>query len=401
MKNYQHIRDVCDHTSELSASVIDDFLLYFAAEQHNPDREADKRMAAYRHIARDLPEEWLNRYKAQYVAHKIFKKKGLIRKYINHSGLRHFTEEEMDFLRFQKDHPWQFSFAEITGRPEEDFFEMYDVFTGGDYLLFSPSMTTILQTQQPRLWFNMVSFNGECMQTYGPVGFYNGFEPEDIFFFATELNRGRWFEDGHELMEDVEQNPIPYAMLITGTTLPLVAHGDDQVVQITAEYLDDAFNTADFSDDFKVEYSGGVYRLSLNGWNDHPHFSSAYYDEKEQLLFLYSMTDRGFRELVDQLNHIGYNLSYEPDRRVNMPMVTTAGKILKKEYKLNPYEEMFSEEKSDEENRELNNINAMLAALIPYVNSGEKPDFDVLAAKYGTDPETARELYEKARKMVE
>jgi len=54
------------------------------------------------------------------------------------------------------------------------------------------------------------------------------------------------------------------------------------------------------------------------------------YDEKEELLSLYSMTDRGFRMLVDRLNSCNYSLSYEPDMRVNMAMVETANEILKK-----------------------------------------------------------------------
>jgi hypothetical protein len=151
---------------------------------------------------------------------------------INHSGLSHLTDKEMAFLEFQKVHPWRFSFAEVTGRPERDFFEMRDVFTDQPYLIYSPGMTDIQLTQNPTLWFNLIAFNGKCWQTFGPIGAYSGFEPEDIQFFATELNNGLWFESDHELMMNVENNPVPYLLLYSGSTFPRSFHKDDQIVQI-------------------------------------------------------------------------------------------------------------------------------------------------------------------------
>jgi DNA-binding transcriptional regulator YhcF (GntR family) len=44
-------------------------------------------------------------------------------------------------------------------------------------------------------------------------------------------------------------------------------------------------------------------------------------------------------------------------------------------------------------------INSILAELIPYINDGKKPNVDELAAKYGVDPETVREIYEQISGM--
>ncbi|MEX0721103.1 MAG: hypothetical protein WD059_10575 [Balneolaceae bacterium] len=401
MKNYKHIRSVCDRNSEFSTPVIDDFLIYFAADQHKLARQFDKRLATYRHITRDLPKEWLNRFKAQYIAHQIFKKEGLIRKYINHSGLQHFSKQEMEFLQFQKEHPWQFSFSQITGRPETDFFDMYDVFTDQEYLFFSPGITDILQTQHPLLWFNLISFNGECWQSYGPILHFLAFEPQDILFFAREVYDD-WFGTGEEVMEGVEENPLPFSMLLSGSNSPVIFHDEHQIVINFSEYeINEDYNSELFRNDFFIEYSRGVYKLSPKGWNEFPHFSAAFYKEEDQLLALSSMTDAGYRYLVDLLNRLGYTLEYEPDDRVNLAMKATASDILKEELSLNPYEKLFTIDTPPEEQEDLGQMNAMLAELIPYVNSGEKPDFDALAAKYDVDPEMAKELYGKARKMVE
>ncbi|MCC5908720.1 MAG: hypothetical protein JJU13_21055 [Balneolaceae bacterium] len=401
MPDYRTIRNHCQQIQQLTSTVIDDFLIYFAAQQDKLNRQAEKQLARYRHISKHLPESWKNMSISQYIAHKMFKQGGLINKYINHSGLSHLSKEERTFLEFQKQHPWRFSFAKITGEPETDFFNMHDVFTGDSYLLYSPGMTDIRIAQNPRFWFNLISFNGQCWQTFGPIGAYSGFESQDILFYATELNQGQWFESGRELMANVEKNPVPYFYLISGANLPQSFHKEDQIVHIVAEYLDDAFDAAAFGDKFKVEYSREVYKLSLMGWDQFPHFTSAYYDEKEELLVLYSMTDRGFRELVNRLNECGYQLSYEPDIRVNIIMIETIKNILKKEIKLNRYDHLFYTESPNKESGELKKINAMITSMLPYINSGNKPDLDALAKQHGVDSEMAKDLYEQVMGQVE
>lgn len=399
MPDYTSLRNHCKKIHSHTLTVIDEFLIYYAARQDRLNREAEKQLARYRHITNQLPSEWKSSSIAQYIAHRVFREGGLIKKYIHHSGLSHLTEEEMDFLELQKEHPWRFSFAEVTGRPELDFFEMVDVFTSESYLIYSPGMTDIQLAQNPTLWFNLIAFNGKCFQTYGPIAGYSGFEPEDILFFATQLNRGQWFENGREVMENVEENPVPYQFLFSGSNLPRTFHKDDQIVHIVAEYLDDSFDTDVLGKQFTKEFSEGVYKLSPAGWDQFPHYSAVYYDEDEELLTLYSMTDRGFRMLVDWLNGCGYRLSYEPDVRVNMVMVETVNDILKRVIRVNKYERLFSIDEREGDSEPLKNINSMIAELTSNINAGKKPDLDTLAAQFNVPPETAREIYEQLSGM--
>lgn len=122
MPDYKTIRNHSRKIQRLTSTVIDDFLIYYAAQQDRLNRKAEKQLARYRHIKKHLPEAWFNMTLTQYIAHRIFREGGLIKKYINLSGLSHLTEEEKESLEFQKHHPWRFSFAEITGRQEQDFF---------------------------------------------------------------------------------------------------------------------------------------------------------------------------------------------------------------------------------------------------------------------------------------
>lgn len=401
MNNFESIRKTCLEDQRLTSEVIDNFLIYYAAQKDNLHREVKKKAAKYSHITKKMQDEWVNMFKTQYIGHRIFKKGGLIKKYINHSGLKHLTGKEMDFLQFQKDHPWRFSFSWITDQPESGFFQMKDAFTGESYLLFSPSISKIVSGRNIQLWFNLISFNGSCYQSYGPISAYTGFEPNDIQFFATEVKNGEWFEDGRELMQEVEKNPVPFMMLISGSTLPLTFHKDHQLVQVTAEFRDDRFDPADFKTYFKAEYSQGVYKFSLQGWDQYPHHCTVYFDEDEELLTLYSMTDFGFQKLVEAMNKSGYALPFEPEHRVNMGMLSTTENILKKEVHLGKYNDLFKKEVPEDEQAKLDKINSFLNLLIPCINQGINPDLESLAAEAGIEVETAKELYQQAKKSTE
>lgn len=391
---FQKIKQTCLQNQELSRRLIDNFILYYAADRFKLDREMNKAFSRYRHFTKEAPEAWINTMKGQYIAHRIFKEDGLINRFINHSALSHLDEEEMAFLRRNQANPWRFSFSEIIDNPSPDFFEMEDVFTGENFLLYSPSTSEILQDKDPLLWFNLLSYNGSCHETYGVINPFLSFEPEDILFYASQLNPNKWIEDPNQLLELVSKDPVPYMLLLLKSELPLVYQGNDQFVQNTAEFLDDSFDSSAVKDAFTVEYAHDVYRMSLKDWSEFPHFSMAYYDKKEQLLFLSAMTDRGYDALVEALNGCGYTLPYNPDFRVNVGMMTTAQEILRKNIKLNTYEDLF-ENLETEGSDEIENLNEMLAAVLPDLNAGIKPDVKKLAQQFNVDEENARELIDQ------
>lgn len=44
---------------------------------------------------------------------------------------------------------------------------MVDVFTSEEYLLYSPGMSPTRSEMSTILWFNLLSFNGQCWQSHG------------------------------------------------------------------------------------------------------------------------------------------------------------------------------------------------------------------------------------------
>ena len=204
MKNYDAIRSICDENNKISRKVIDEFLIYYAANRDNLERKMQKRFDSYKHITSELENALVNMLKAQYLAHSIFKKVGSLNRLIKHAELQRLTNEEMNFLKKHAEYPWRFSFSMIGGNPSKDFYIMEDIFSYEKYLLFSPGVSVTLSERPGLLWFNLIGYNGACWQSYGPIGAYNSFDPDDIFFFATELRPDN--DDEESILADIENS---------------------------------------------------------------------------------------------------------------------------------------------------------------------------------------------------
>jgi hypothetical protein len=99
MPNYEYIRELCQERSELSRAVIDDFLVYYAARRDKLSEEFDARISRFKHATKELQPNWTGLFKAQYIAHRIFKQAGLISKYLNHVAIKELHAEQQNYLR--------------------------------------------------------------------------------------------------------------------------------------------------------------------------------------------------------------------------------------------------------------------------------------------------------------
>ena len=304
--------------------------------------------------------------------------------------MKSLTVPERRFLEFQAENPWRFSYSIIKKRQAANFFLMEDVFSNEEFLLYSPSVEFIQKDKPVVLWFNLITYNGSCWQTYGFVGHFKSFEPDDIFFFATELNP--MIFDETELLAHIEQDPVPYMLLYTGSEIPMIFNQQDQLVNVIAEYELASLNTKNLTKKFKSEYHNGVYRLSLKNWDKPPHFAQVFYDEKKGSILLSAMTDRGFDALVNALNGFGNNFSEDPFIRVNISMLNVASEILKKKIRLIEYEDLFSKKASVSDQKNLEKINLFLRSVMPDINANREIDIQQLADTAGVDIKIARKL---------
>jgi hypothetical protein len=393
MKDFKTLKLIFERNTKISSRVVDGFLLYYAAERDHLEFQMNRRFEVYKHITNKFPEELTNRLKAQYIAHRIFKEDGLITDYLRHTALLNLDKKERNWLEIQAKQAWKFSFSQIKDCPAENFYIMKDAFSEEEYLLYSPGVTKTLEDQSIILWFNLLSFNGFCWQSYGPIGAYKSFEPEDVFFFGGEVNIE--IVSKEEFLDDLDCNPVPYMMLLSGAYSPLIYNKEDQLVHVWAEYYPESFNIKEISGMFKTEYKKGVCRLSLNNWSESPHWAHVYFDEEKEILRFTSLTERGYRAFLKEINKFGYNFPEKIFIRVNLSMMIIASDILKREIELNEYEGLFSEETSPGEKENLAKFNTLLRLVLPDINSGRKPDIEILAKKAGVDVDTAKDLIEQ------
>ena len=399
MADFIEIKKVCDRNSSISATVIDDFILHYAVAKNNLAEEFDLKIASYRHITQETPASWVRMLKSQYIIHSIFKEDGLLRKYLNHAEIKRRPPGEQEFLKEQLATPWRFCFSTIVDNPESDFYQMEDVFSGDSFLLYSKS-TTLTLTEQPALiWFNLIAFNGVCWQTFGPVNAYQSFDQDDIFFFARALNPR--IDSEEMLLGDVEKNPVPYMLLLTGGRMPVTVNKKDELLILRGEQEQESLDARQLKDHFKVEYNKGVFRISLKQWDEPPHLAAAYYDEEEKRLTVVSMTDRGFSALAKKMNEHGFSPAPEPQIRIHLSMLFTAEKILKKKLARDPYENLFTPETSPQAKAEIERINHFLQSVMPLINAGKKPNIAALAKEAGVDASLAERIVADAIGRIE
>ncbi len=390
MTDFNRLGEICKGINEMYSIVLDNFLIYYAASRDKLELEFDKRFHRYRHLAKVMPKNWVSLLKCQYIGHRIFRKGGLIQKYLKHVAVKGLDAEQQEFLVRQAKYPWRFNFSVISGNPDEDFYEMEDVFTGGKFLLYSPSISNSLKERSIILWFNLIAFNGSCWQTYGPVTGYQSFNADDIFSFATDFHP--LINSCDQLLIDMEENPVPYMMLAIGSHYPRTFHGQNEILQVQAEHPIEEMDTDKLRRNFELEYAFGVIRISHPEWKKIPHVAAAYFDESREIVLLSAYTDKGFDELVKKLKRHGYSFPVDPATRIHVSINTAIQDIFKKVPMQNVYEDLFIEKPSPESKKEMAKLNKLLAMALPYINEGKEPDVEALAKKSGVNIEIARDL---------
>jgi hypothetical protein len=399
MLDHKELLARCSNNSRLIVSVVDEFLVYYAAARDRLDIEFDRKMERFRHIRDDLPKGSLGLFKSQYIAHRVLRKGGLINKYLSHAKIRALEAPAQEFLHFLADNPWQFRFSILVGSPATDFHDMIDVFTGESFLLYSGNVSALQSEKNPMLWLNLVGYNGMCWQSFGPVMSFQSFDADDIAFFASE--NAPIMRDDDDILEDLENDPLPYLMLVNGSQMPWIFQEDQESVHVCSEVDCRDIDIKSLRKHFKVEYAENVFRITHKKWSGPFDFGEAYFDELKGVFFLTAMTERGYTAMQALFMKHGIELPDEPEVRVHPAMLALTEKLLKRHLQLNPYSELFEEEEDDPEM--LAPMNNFMELLIGHVNQGKKPDIDLLAKEAGIDPGQARELYasvlEKIKEM--
>jgi hypothetical protein len=88
MTDYNKIRQFCQQESTLTAEVIDNFLMYYAGEKEKIPQQFHSLLHRFRHAIGRMSPGWVPGLISQYIAHRLFKSGGLLKKYLNHVAVK-------------------------------------------------------------------------------------------------------------------------------------------------------------------------------------------------------------------------------------------------------------------------------------------------------------------------
>lgn len=393
MRHLDAIRRHCLKYKEISQKVIDDFLLYYAGEKDKLSNLFDRKIKKHKKAAAEIHQSTINMMKSQFIVHKVFKKEGLIHKYLNHSAIKDLVPEKYNFLKEQAKVPWRFSYGNIVGNPAQDFYEILDEFTEEKYLLFSPGLTkTIEDFPGTEFIFNLIAFNGKCYETYGPIGGFNSLDGDDIFYFATLKNSQIAFDD--DILQDIEKDPLPYCLLISSMGLPdVIGRGYEMALHRSMDYLED-IDLEKLKSNFSVRKEMGVYRFTLDEIKDFPHFAKCYFDTKSSEFLATADTAFGYDEMQQALKNSGVEIPEISDIKVHLGILPTFENVLNRKITTDPYATIFNDEAEDADiqDTDLESVNEALGEMVESINSRKKIDFETLSKNYGVEVETLKSI---------
>jgi len=393
--DYNEIAKTCYNNSNITKTLVDDFLVYYCAEQQGLEQTFYKKLKRFRSIVSKMPENWPSLLLSQYCAFMLFKKDGKVQGYMGHTALIKRTSEEKQFIAFQVKNPWRFVFCSIQRKVAEDFYEMADVISGEGFLLYSPAVSDTLQSSGSVSMFLLLKgYNGRCWQTYGPLVYVKGILESDLLFLAQQLEPETVFIN--EVGALIDKDPLPWIMLFSAGEVPLVKHKKDAVIRNVSEYHVEGFNPQKHGQHFNIIAKHPVYKLSLKRWSGFPHFAACYYHTKKNRLIISSLTDRGYARMVSVFEEIGYQLPEHPEVRVTPAMLSVASEIVGQQIMLVPYEDAFSEPEEKQEGEHGDEVSVFLSQVFTAYNKGEKIDIKAFAANAGLDVATARKIAREA-----
>jgi hypothetical protein len=274
---------------------------------------------------------------------------------------------------------------------------MADIFRNETFLLYSPGVSATIAEGHVMLWLNLIAYNGECWQSFGPIGAFRGFDNDDIFFFATEVNPD--IEGEEDVVKEIENNSLPFMMLISNANAPMINSRGFDLVHLQATYDAENFPDDKAKSQFNIQWSDGVYWAKLKGWSELPHYAALYFSEPGGELQLSALTVEGFDNLVKATRKLRFDVDDEPMIRLHPSMHSTIELILKRKVELLPYAGAFKD--SNEGNSDtMDRINTVLKWAMDDLNDDRNPDLRALAEKAGLVYEDVREVLEGAAAQV-
>ena len=342
--DYLSLMAYCEDLSLLSRRVIDDWLLEYSAVKNGYDKEFDKRLKREKRKFKELPAEAINLMRAQYVYHQIFGYNQKIRSYLKHKEIKLLPKDEYEYLELMSEEPSRFVCAFLLEKVAPDFYRMADLITGEIMLVYSTSVTTILN-QDPYMqsWFIQVHYNRKCFQTFGILQPFRSIAPFDLAYIAAVVCDG---ETKKEIDEAIQKDPFRFFPMLAFSRLPVITHKGEQVLScITEVELDNNSITqkllTNLGKQLKSDSVGQVTRFVDPELAGFPHFGRIYFDGELEILHITTQTKSSFSRYAKILNDCGLELHDLPDQTLSFTAMECLNMLTNEVYRADYYEDDF------------------------------------------------------------
>ncbi len=381
--DFEGIERVCTETSERLEG-IEQLVLPWAIDREKLAAPLENLLRRRQEIAERFPEQWLKVTVGQVAVGQVFAFPARTRRFLRTHGGDLAAEESELVGRFERV-PWFYCLFLVRGKRSRDLFTIENLDGGQERLLYSPAVTDLTRTGA-RLFLCLVFDNGTCLQTYGVVRFYRGFQPFDFHYFARLLLPGTYRSEG--LSATIAASPGSFFLLDMAAEIPAIAHRGEPMEVCDQEVRRADFDPAKITGEFERATAEDIQRLAFKG-EDTP-FPQAYlfHDPKKKRLLAHATSMRLYARLREALA-AEVSLPEEPEWHAGMSMVITARQILGKEPPSMAYISLFEPEGEPEEPVPLK---ALLAELADAHNQGTAYSLDELAKRHGISPDVARQL---------
>ncbi len=369
------------------------------------DNRFNSEAIKYREAATNLPGSIIDGLQDQYIANQILKEGGLINKYLKEMDFPGPTDQGIQYLKGFLKHPMRYIFFEIMEELGHDLYEVWNPFTEEELLVYSPAMTTTIKEAGGiiSIWLIMGNYNGKCFETYGPVIPFKALTFFDIDYFALH-NNFNLYREKNGISKDLNQNPVPYLMLVNGCELAMIANrGEDFLYFLKAKELNSLPDHNRLKKNFAIEYKEDIYKLTPHGYGEFPHFARAYFIEESSELKLLSFSETGFEEMIKAFEIHGITVEDNPDFILHPYTPNLTSMILDIDASPDQFVEIFEDaegENTPEEDEQLESLNELMGLIVEAYNNGIKPNLKKYADEVGVPEEVAEQLYKVLKDKI-
>lgn len=306
------------------------------------------------------------------------------------------STEVLSVLEQAMDTPWYITAFEVLGVEGPHILRIYDFDDGEEYLLDSKSVTDSFKSGIS-VFYCLLFYNGECLQTYGAIYSLSWADGRDFEYLAKRLNQQKYLS--HGLSEVFTQNPVTLTALWTYAGIPSIGHRGETAEVCTSVVSCSDFHPDDFTGNPKIFEKNGSFLLILD--EEDPMFGPRIiYDAKHKRCYLKAMTERCY--------HQGREAAAPeivfpegPDSIRSLTMDTAVQALLGPEDYMQLDAELAEDRPLNPEEEEvLEKANAVFSRLMDTINKGETVDIREIAHDTGADIEMVKSAYAEIKKVA-